>query len=449
VIRTGSDADQKIGPAARSFAADAHDRIMVRTSTNLPNTDPMQVEATNTGKARSPPHSIEGSDQMHHVINISGPEQTGTGADYAILFVSLELSRSTWVATSLAPASKKMSKHTLVGGNGRDLLDLLARLKARAEQRIAAAVKVVTIHEIGLDGFWVHRLLDANGIESHVVDPASIAVPRRHRRAKTDTIDGETLLRTLMAWQRGEPRVCAMTVPPTPSEEDHRRVSREREALLRERIRHTNRVRGLLFGQGINNYNPLHKNRRERLKELQTGDGRPLPARLKAEILREIDRLELVLRQISEVEAERDEMLRSAEASSPAALLMRIKGIGTEFATVLYVEGLFRHFENRRQLAAYAGLAPSPWKSGSIDHEQGISKAGNPRLRTTMIELAWMWVRYQPDSALSRWFRDRVGSERGRTRRIAIVALARKLLIALSRYVSHGEIPAGAVMKAV
>ena len=386
---------------------------------------------------------------MHHVTNIPSPEQTGTGADYAILFVSLELSRSTWVATSLAPASKKMSKHTLVGGNGRDLLDLLARLKARAEQRIAAAVKVVTIHEIGLDGFWVHRLLDANGIESHVVDPASIAVPRRHRRAKTDTIDGETLLRTLMAWQRGEPRVCAMTVPPTPSEEDHRRVSREREALLRERIRHTNRVRGLLFGQGINNYNPLHKNRRERLKELQTGDGRPLPARLKAEILREIDRLELVLRQISEVEAERDEMLRSAEASSPAALLMRIKGIGTEFATVLYLEGLFRHFENRRQLAAYAGLAPSPWKSGSIDHEQGISKAGNPRLRTTMIELAWMWVRYQPDSALSRWFRDRVGSERGRTRRISIVALARKLLIALSRYVSHGEIPAGAVMKAV
>jgi transposase len=174
-----------------------------------------------------------------------------------------------------------------------------------------------------------------------------------------------------------------------------------------------------------------------------------LQDRFKAEILREIDRLELVLRQISEVEAERDEMLRPAEASSPAALLMRLKGIGAEFATVLYLEGLFRHFENRRQLAAYAGLAPSPWKSGSIDHEQGISKAGNPRLRTTMVELAWMWVRYQPDSALSGWFRQRVGSERGRTRRISIVALPRKLLIALSRYVAHGEIPAGAVMKPV
>ena len=218
---------------------------------------------------------------------------------------------------------------------------------------------------------------------------------------------------------------------------------------MRERIRHTNRIRGLLFGQGITNYNPLHKNRREDLEELRTGDDRPVPAHLKAEILREIDRLDLVLRQISEVEAERDKMLRPAQASSPAALLMRLKGIGAEFAGVLYLEGLFRHFENRRQLAAYAGLAPSPWKSGSVDHEQGISKAGNPRLRTTMIELAWMWVRYQPASALSCWFRQRVGSERGRIRRISIVALARKLLIALSRYIKHGEIPAGAVVKPV
>jgi transposase len=385
---------------------------------------------------------------MSDSTNLPGPE-TDIRGDCATLFVSLELSRSTWIATSLAPGSKKMSKHTLASGNGRELLDLLARLKARAEQRIAAPVKVVAIHEVGLDGFWVHRLLEANGIESHVVDPASIAVPRRHRRAKTDAIDGETLLRTLMAWQRGEPRVCAMTVPPSPIEEDCRRISRERATLLRERIRHTNRIRGLLFGQGVTNYNPLHKKRREYLKDLRTGDGRALPAHLKAEILREIDRLELVLRQISEVEAERDEMLRPAKASSPVALLMRLKGIGAEFATVLYLEGLFRHFENRRQLAAYAGLAPSPWKSGSIDHEQGISKTGNPRLRTTMVELAWMWVRYQPDSALSCWFRQRVGSERGRTRRISIVALARKLLIALWRYVTHGEIPTGAVTKPV
>src|SRR6202047_2423707 len=264
---------------------------------------------------------------MHHATTLAVPERTCSREDRATLFVSLELSRSTWVATSLAPGSKKMSKHALVGGNGRELLDLLARLKSRAEQRIAASVKVVAIHEVGLDGFWVHRLLDANGVESHVVDPASIAVPRRHRRAKTDAIDGETLLRTLMAWQRGEPRVCAMTVPPSPSEEDCRRVSRERATLLRERIQHTNRIRGLLFGQGITNYNPLHKNRRECLEELRTGDGRSLPAHLKAEVLREIDRLELVLRQISEVEAERDEMLRPAKASSPAALLISSRAL--------------------------------------------------------------------------------------------------------------------------
>src|SRR5580693_7752193 len=339
----------------------------------------------NSGKSTSP--TTEPRERpMHHATTLPVSERTCSRGDCATLFVSLELSRSTWVATALAPGSSKMSKHTLVGGDGRKLLDLLARLKIRAEQRIAAPVKVVALHEVGLDGFWIHRLL-----ESHVVDPASIAVPRRHWRAKTDAIDGETLLRTLMAWQRGEPRVCAMTVPPSTSEEDRRRVSRERATLLRERIQHTNRIRGLLFGQGITNYNPLHKNRRECLEELRTGDGRSLPAHLKAEILREIDRLELVLRQTSEVEAERDEMLQAAEASSPAALLMRLKGIGAEFAAVLYLEGLFRHFENRRQLAAYAGLAPSPWKSGSIDHEQGISKAGNSRLRTTMVELAWMW----------------------------------------------------------
>src|SRR5215813_9238594 len=294
---------------------------------------------------------------MHHATTLPVSEQTYNHGDDAILFVSLELSRSTWVATSLALGSRKMSKHTLVGGDGRKLLDLLARLKNRAEQRIPAPVKVIVIQEVGLDGFWIHRLLEANGVESHVVDPASIAVPRRHRRAKTDAIDGETLLRTLMAWQRGEPRVCAMTVPPSPSEED-----RERAKLLQERIRHTNRIRGLLFGQGITNYNPLHKNRRKGLEELRTGDGRSMPAHLKSEILREIDRLELVLRQIGEVEAERDEMLRLAQASSPAALLMRLKGIGPEFATVLSLEGLFRQFGNRRQLAAYAGLAPSPWK---------------------------------------------------------------------------------------
>ena len=262
-------------------------------------------------------------------------------------------------------------------------------------------------------------------------------------------IDGETLLRTLLAWKRGEPRVCSMVVPPSPEQEDRRRISRERAVLLQERVRHVNRIKGLLSGQGITDYEPLQRDRRAQLDALRTGDGRQLPTRLKAEVLREIEVVELLMRQISEVEAERDAAAEpEAEGQeSPIALLARLKAIGPQIAAVLYLEGLYRNFRNRREVAAYAGLVPTPWRSGKIDREQGISKAGNRRLRTIMIELGWLWVRHQPDSALSRWFRARVGAERGRVRRIAIVALARKLLIALWRYVTHGEVPEGAMLK--
>ena len=300
-----------------------------------------------------------------------------------------------------------------------------------------------------MDGFWVHRLLEAEGVESHVVDPGSVAAPRRQRRAKTDAIDGETLLRTLLAWRRGEPRVCAMARPPSPEEEDRRRTSRERGTLLKERVRHTNRIKGLLATQGVYDFAPLGKDRRAGLEALRTGDGRPLPERLKAELRRELERLELVQRQIAEVEAERDAAEPAAGAGpSPIALLAGLKGVGPQIAAVLYHEGLYRSFANRREVAAYAGLAPTPWRSGKVAREQGISKAGNPRLRHTMVELAWLWVRHQPESAPSRWFRARVGHERGRVRRVAIVALARRLLVALWRYVAHGEVPEGAALKA-
>jgi len=194
----------------------------------------------------------------------------------------------------------------------------------------------------------------------------------------------------------------------------------------------------------------LRKDRRERLDALRTGDGRPLPPRLKAEVIREIEVIELLLRQIAEVEAERDAVAKcnTAQHHSAVALLKRLKAIGPQIAAVLYFEGLYRHFGNRREVAAYAGLVPTPWRSGTIAREQGISKAGNPRLRHIMVELAWLWVRHQPDSALSRIFRERAGAGSGRSRRIAIIALARKLLIALWRYVNLGEIPEGAVLKA-
>src|SRR6202008_124874 len=277
--------------------------------------------------------------------------------DDATLYASLELSQATWLVTALSPGSEKISKYSTLGGDGAALLGLLRRLQARAERLTGGPVDIVVIQEAGLDGFWVHRLLEANGVESHVVDPASIAVPRRRRRAKTDAIDGETLLRTLLAWSRGEPRVCAMVVPPTPEEEDRRRICRERAILLRERIRHTNRIKGLLAGQGITGFNPLHKDRRQLLAAARTGDGRPLLNQLKAEILREIELIELLLRQIAEVEAAREVPAgrKTAKVPSPVVLLKQLKGIGPEIASVLSFEGLFRSFGNRRQLAAYAG----------------------------------------------------------------------------------------------
>jgi transposase len=186
-------------------------------------------------------------------------------------------------------------------------------------------------------------------------------------------------------------------------------------------------------------------NRRERLVTLQTGDGRLLPDHLKAQVCRELDRLELLLEQIKAVEAERDVLLAAQQA--PAAMLLDIKGIGPEFAAILWSEGLFRHFDNRRQVASYAGLAPTPWQSGSVDREQGVSKAGNPRLRTTLIQLAWLWLRHQPQSALALWFEERVRRNGGRLKKTAIVALARKLLVALWKYVTAGVVIEGAVMK--
>ena len=293
-------------------------------------------------------------------------------------------------------------------------------------------------------------MLLANGIESHVVDAASIAVNRRHRRAKTDAIDGETLLRTLMAWARGERRVCSMVRAPSREDEDRRRLTRERGTLLKERIQHTNQVRGLLSGQGVQDYDPLRRDRFEQLEALRTGDGRDLPPMLKEEIRRELDRIALVTTQLAVVERARDALIRmdAEERNNPAALLLKLKGLGPEFASLLWLESLFRSFGNRRQVAAYGGLAPSPWQSGGVERDQGISKSGNRRLRKTMIELAWFWLRHQPDSALSRWFHARVGAAKGQIRRIAIVALARKLLVALWRYVTQGVVPEGAVFKA-
>ena len=218
-------------------------------------------------------------------------------------------------------------------------------LAGQGERRTGRRVPIVTIQEAGLDGFWIHRTLAKEGIESHVVDAASIATSRRCRRAKTDRIDGEALVRTLLAYKRGEPRVCAMVRVPTPEEEDRRRLSRERKTLTAERVAHVNRIKGLLFTHGVE-YEPAHRNRRARLEELRTRDGRPLPTHLKRQISRELDRLELIFDQIKAIEVERDAIFAPAEPEvpTPAKMLMDLKGIGAEFATVLWSEGLFRQF---------------------------------------------------------------------------------------------------------
>jgi transposase len=365
------------------------------------------------------------------------------------LCVALELSRATWLVGITLPGSDKLSKYTIAGGDGAALLALLSTVKEKAEQQLGRPVRLVTIQEAGRDGFWIHRLLEAAGIQSQIVDPASLAVPRRHRRAKTDAVDVALLMRTLLAWLRGERRVCAMVRVPSVEDEDARRLSRERERLVRERTQHVNRIKALLATQGILDFQPTRKDARQRLDHVTTGDGRPVPARLKAELVREMDRLDLVARHIAEIEDARDAAVAEARAcGGKAGLLVRLKGIGPECATVLQQEAFYRRFSNRREVAAYAGLVPSPWQSGGTDHEQGISKSGNARLRGTMTELAWLWVRHQPGSALSVWFRERVGDAKGRRRRIAIVAVARKLLVALWRYVEHGILPEGAELKA-
>jgi transposase len=270
--------------------------------------------------------------------------------------------------------------------------------------------------------------------------PAGGGEPRRTK------IDGEALLRVLLAYKRGEPRVCAMVNAPSPEEEDRRRIGRERETLIAERIEHVNRIKGLLFSQGIFDYAPLRCDRRTRLAAMRTGDGRDLPEHMKAQISRELDRLELLLDQIKAVEAARDALLAKADKSEreaagvphPVAMLMAVKGISEEFAAVLWLEGFCRTFSNRRQVAAYAGLAATPWRSGSIVQEQGVSKAGNPRLRKTMVQLAWLWLRHQPQSALARWFNERM--RKGGGRKTAIVAGAqasRRLVEVRQRWRRH------------
>jgi transposase len=361
-----------------------------------------------------------------------------------MILVAIELSQRSWVVVSHSPDRDRLSRHKLAAGDVDGLLALIGQLGQRAEQTLGQAPAVASCYEAGYDGFWLHRRLLAAGIENLVIDPASLTVERRARRAKTDRIDGEKMLRALMAYRRGEPRVMSVVRVPSVEQEDARRGTRERERLIKERTGHINRIKALLRTLGIAAGEPGREDWPAWLARQCDGQGKPVPARLRAELEREHARLRLVGEQIQAL-AEAPAPTATTDAS---ARLAQLKGIGPVFATTLAGELFWKDFKNRREVGAYAGLAPSPWQSGGISHDQGISKAGNRRARHVAVELAWLWLMHQPKSALSRWFQARVGDQRGRVRRIAIVALARKLIIALWRFLTTGLVPTDAVLKA-
>ena len=377
----------------------------------------------------------------------------GTHDDAVRCVLAIELSKKSWIVAVNTPLSDKISRYTLKPCGGKELLDLCERIRTRVAREVKKPVEIISCYEAGYDGFWLHRLLEAHGIRNYVIDPASLQVDRRARRAKTDRVDAERLLRSLMAYLRGEPKVWSVVRVPSVAEEDDRRLHRERDRLINERVQHVNRIKGLLAIHGIYDYQPLRRDRMQQLERLRTADDRSLPPRLLAEILRELQRLELVIGMIKTIEAERDAIASAkteeAEHTSPKKIqdLAKIKCLGPEFATALVGEVFYRSFDNRKQLASYVGLTPAHFQSGAMSRDQGISKAGNAKARTVMIELAWLWLRHQPDSPLSVWFRERVGKLKGRIRRITIVAVARKLLIALWRYLENGLVPGGAILK--
>lgn len=374
---------------------------------------------------------------------------TPAGCEYATVYVAFELSKSKWRLGILVPGAEKMSRYQIDGGDLVTLSSLLAKARAKAEQQ-GKPVRMLSCYEAGLDAHWLHRWLVQNGIVNHEIDASSIEVKRRARRAKTDRIDLTQLMRKFRDYLRGEADVCSMVRVPTPAEEDRKRRTRERERLLKERTMHTNRIGGLLFGQGIRDAMPLKPGFLSDLDKMRTGDGRVLPPHLRDEIRREHERLLLVHKQIKALEAANIAAHRAPAKGSveaTAVQLAQLGAIGPQIAQVLANEVFYRQFKNRRQVGSCVGLTDTPYDSGDCRRQQGISKAGNHRARTTAIELAWLWVRHQPDSELSRWFRARVGNVKGRIRKIAIVALARKLMVALWRYLETGLVPTGAMMR--
>jgi transposase len=364
------------------------------------------------------------------------------------LVAVVELSAASWLVAGVVPGGSWQPLKKL-GADAQTLLTLLHRWRDEAEKAGATIKRMVLAYEAGRDGFWLARWLRERGIEAYVMHPSSIPVSREHRRAKTDRLDTELLKRSLLGWLRGEPKHCSMAAIPTLAEEDARCPNREHDRLVGERTRLVNRMKALLVRLGITGFKPNLKKAAERLDGLRTAEGDPVPPNMLAELRRDMARLQLVREQIEAIEKQRQQRLEQApkQAAHPLVLMLAsIKGIGIETADMLVHEMLARKLRDRRAVARYAGLTGAPDESGNRRREKGLARAGNARVRHGMIQLAWRWLIFQKQSVLTQWFQARNAVPRRDGRKVLIVALARKLLIDLWRYVNTGVVPDGAVL---
>jgi transposase len=364
------------------------------------------------------------------------------------LIAVIEMSQSSWLVAGLVPGVERQPLKKLEIDESA-LLKLLNRWRAEAEKAGRKIERIAVAFEAGRDGFWLARWLRARNIEAHVIHASSIAVSREHRRAKTDRLDTELLKRAFLGWLRGERDHCKMVAIPTMKDEDAKRPNRERENLVGEQNRIVNRMKAALVRLGIRGFNPKLKKAADRLEGLRTPEGDPIPPNTLAELRRDMERRRLTSEQVRQIEKVRLECLERSSSDGPNAmvrLLARVIGVGIETADMLVQEALSRNLRDRRAVARYAGLTGSPDESGKKRREKGLARSGNARVRRGMIQLAWRFLMFQKDSALAQWFRARTENARG-TRKTMIVALARKLLIALWRLVREGVVPEGVVLR--
>ena len=365
------------------------------------------------------------------------------------LIAVIEISQSSWLVAGIVPRIKRQPLKKLAADESA-LLQLLYRWRDEATKAGCTINRIAVAYEAGRDGFWLARWLQRQGIEAHVIHPTSVAVSREHRRAKTDRLDTELLNRAFLGWLRGERRHCSMAMIPTPEEEDAKRPNRERENLVGERTRIINRMKSTLARLGIRGFKPNLRRAPERLDRLRTGEGAALLPNTLAELRRDMTRLRFVMDQIREIETARLVRLEQHPDQASHAMvrrLARVIGVGIETADMLVHEILSRNLRDRKAVARYAGLTGSPDESGARRREKGLARAGNARVRRGMIQLAWRFLMFQKESALAQWYRTQTADERGTTRKTMIVGLARKLLIALWRLVTTGEVPEGVVLR--